>query len=232
MPGIIQSQSNIDITPSTGFSTNFPVIENPISQGGSWLNGLVDGVDWHNMKTTANGAVGSSDTFYLTSRVADNIAHIKTSVKTFTPAQFATAVAYKLAGYTGNGGSHECELLLRFSISANVARGYECSIGQNPSGTYAFIVRWNGPIANYTTLKDPGSGIGSYVNVPTTLANGDVLYAEITAGNVITLKQNTRVLLTVIDNTWASGQAGMGTWPVDGAITGNQGWSSYQAGNL
>jgi hypothetical protein len=228
------------VTAGAIFSTSFPSVENPISQGSSWLNGLADGLDWHDVKTVSTGAIGASDTFYLTSRVADDICQLKTSVHTFAAAQYAQGTIYKATSYTGNGGSHECELLLRFSIAANNAHGYECSIGQGTSGTYAFIVRWNGSIANYTVLKDPGGGTGSYVNAPTTMANGDVMYASIDANGLITLKQNGTTLLTCTHtedvnaggSTWASGQPGLGFWPVDGAIKENQGWSAYSAGEL
>src|SRR5438046_7973905 len=28
------------------YTTNFPLTENPISEGGNWINGLTNGIDW------------------------------------------------------------------------------------------------------------------------------------------------------------------------------------------
>jgi hypothetical protein len=215
------------------FSTVFPVQENPISQGGIWMNGLADGLDWNNVRTTANGAVGASDTFYLSARYADDVAHIKSSYRAFTAAQWAQATVYKAGGYSGGGGSHELELLLRWDITAHNARGYECSIGINSVGdTYAFIVRWEGAAASYTALIDPYHGVGSWTNAPTPLADGDVMYAEISAGGVMKLKQNGITLFSYTDSTWSSGQPGLGFWPVDGATAISAGWKNFSAGNL
>jgi hypothetical protein len=213
------------------FSTSFAATENPISESGIWTNGLAVGLDWNDMQTTSNHGVGASDTFYVGTRYADDLAHLTTAYHAFNANQYAQATAYKLGGYTGGGGSHEIELLLRFGITAHNAQGYECSIGMNTIGTYAFIVRWNGAYGNYTALIDPSGGIGSYTNTPTALADGDVLRAEI-SGTTISLKQNGLVLVTITDATFATGQPGMGAWPVDGATKTSAGWKSYAAGEL
>src|SRR5580693_498626 len=43
------------------YSTSFPLTENPISEGGKWVNGGATGLDWTNIRTTANvKAYGSS----------------------------------------------------------------------------------------------------------------------------------------------------------------------------
>src|SRR5437879_2900763 len=43
---------------SNSYSTNFPLTENPISEGGRWLNGGTVGLDWTNFRTTSNKAYG------------------------------------------------------------------------------------------------------------------------------------------------------------------------------
>lgn len=212
------------------FSTTFASTENPISEGGIWLNGETDGGDWHDCRTTGGNCVGAADNFG--SRYADDIACLKTAYREFSPAQWAQGTVYRADGYSGGGGSHEVELLLRWSISAGEARGYEASIGIRPGGTYAFIVRWNGDLGDYTTLWDPDGSIGSYVNEPTPLADGDVIRAEIDADGLITLYQNELVLGSVTNTTWTSGQPGVGFWPVDGATAANMGWSNFSAGDL
>ena len=212
------------------FSTTFAATQNPISEGGIWLNGQTDGGDWHDCLTTSGRCVGAADNF--ASRYADDIACLKTSYRAFNAAQWAQATLYLSGGYTGGGGSHECELLLRWALSSGVARGYEAAIGIRPAGTYAFIVRWEGAAGSYTALWDPSASVGSYVNTPTAMANGDVMRAQITSGNVISLYQNGLLLGSVTDSTWASGQPGMGFWPVDGATAGSMGWSDFSAGDL
>lgn len=212
------------------FSTTFSATENPISEGGIWLNGQTDGGDWHDCLTTSGRCVGAADNF--ASRYADDIACLKTSYRAFNAAQWAQATLYLSGGYTGGGGSHECELLLRWALSSGVARGYEAAIGIRPTGTYAFIVRWNGSLGDYTALWDPGGSLGSYTNTPTAMADGDVMRAEISAGGVISLRQNGILLGSVTDSTWTGGQPGMGFWPVDGATAGSMGWSDFSAGDL
>ena len=41
------------------YSTNFSRAENPISEGGRWLNGQTDGLDWTNVRTTPGFALGT-----------------------------------------------------------------------------------------------------------------------------------------------------------------------------
>ena len=40
------------------YSTNFPLTEDPISEGGRWINGSV-GLDWKNCRTTPGLAFGT-----------------------------------------------------------------------------------------------------------------------------------------------------------------------------
>lgn len=206
---------------SAGYSTNFNLTENPISEGGRWINGKAVGLDWNNPLTVPGRALASVNSGLGLSRYDDSIAHLSTSLATYSPNQYAQGTVYKAAGYT-TSGSHEVELLLRFQITAHNARGYEVLWG---IAGYIAIVRWNGPLGNYTPLLENVSpGIGAPVD-------GDVLRAEIT-GNTITVYKNGSLVATASDSTQASGQPGMGLWPIDGATAANLGWKSYQAGNL
>lgn len=189
------------------------------------------------MKVPAVGrSVGASDTFYLGGgefdRYADNLAHLSTTFRTFTPNQYAQAVVYRASGYVANGGQHEIELLLRFSISANVARGYEVLFGTRQLGNGdCAIVRWNGDLGQYDALVEV-TGLSKP-------EDGDVCYAQI-VGNIITAKVNGTTVASVdvsagvgASNVWEDGQPGLGTWPVDGAIAANLGWrANYTAGDL
>src|SRR6185312_4061031 len=40
------------------YTTTFPLTENPISEGGNWIDGQTDGLDWHDMSTTPGLAIG------------------------------------------------------------------------------------------------------------------------------------------------------------------------------
>ena len=41
------------------YSTTFPAAENPISEGGNWINGGAVGLDWANVQTTPSLAFGT-----------------------------------------------------------------------------------------------------------------------------------------------------------------------------
>jgi len=200
------------------YMTNFPLTENPISESGVWVRGGVEGLDWNNPKTAAGHATAS----VAASRYNDCIAH--PNRPSFHADQYAQGTVYLANGYTGNGGKHAVELLLRFSISAHDARGYE--VLWDTSGGIA-VVRWNGPPGNFTSL---------WTGPAPKPVDGDVLRAEI-AGRVISVYRNGSRLAT-IDVTsqggtvWSSGQPGIGFWPVDGAIPENFGWKSFEAASL
>jgi hypothetical protein len=208
-------------TPPAGYSTSFPLAENPINEGGMWRNGAVfTGGAWNNVKTLAGkGAVGDI-MMQPNNRYSDNIATLTTS---FTANQYAQGTVYRAAGYNGNGGNHEIELLLRFNINGYAdAKGYEVLWGL---AGYIAIARWNGGIGQYTALYDPGVG-----SIPPP-QDGDVLRAEI-SGNVIKVFRNGVQVATATDSTFTSGQPGVGFWPVDGADPNSLGWRNYSAGPL
>ena len=99
---------------SNDFTTSFPLTEDPISQGSIWLNGLADGLDWNNVKTNGSGAFGSN----FVTTFDDDLAHLKTSYRTFANNQVVQGTIFRSAGYFPGTAKHECELLFRFSISA------------------------------------------------------------------------------------------------------------------
>jgi hypothetical protein len=213
---------------SNDFSTSFPTVESPISQNSIWTNGLATGLDWNNMKVISAGCVGAAD-MPAPNRYSDNIAHLKSSYRAFSANQWAQGTAYKASGYTGNGGGHEIELLLRFSITANDAHGYEVLRSLGASGGIA-VVRWNGAAGSYTSIYEEILGTG--------YSDGDVIYAQI-VGNIITVKINGTIVpnfgsidVSSVGSTWDSGQPGVGAWPVDGGQHDNAGWKNFSAGNL
>lgn len=224
--------------PPSGFTTNFAATENPITEGSKWVNGSLDGVHWSNVKTASGHALASRTMEAAPSRYSDDIATLSPGFQVFTPNQYAQGTVFKTGGYSGNGGNHEIELLLRF----NAATGFGYEVLWGIQG-YVAIVRWEGwntgtNQTQYTALYDPGLGS---IAVP---QDGDVLKATI-VGSTITVYRAPASTPTVFsqvatasDGTYGSGQPGLGFWPVDqaggniAANTDNLGWKSFTADNL
>ena len=141
---------------------------------------------------------------------------------TFASDQYAEGVVDRAGGYSP-GVSHEIELLLRFSITANDAHGYEVLWGVTGELN---VVRWNGPLGDYTAWN---GGSGPNIGEP---ADGDVLRAEMT-GSILTVYKNASLVLTAAsETTYTTGQPGIGFWPTTGATLASLGWKSFSAGNL
>jgi uncharacterized protein (TIGR03382 family) len=183
------------------YSTSFPATENPISEGGIWLNGGVDGVDWGNVQTDGTHAFGVS----LPSTYADPSAALKGS---WAPDQTAKAVV-KIVGANPTSCCHELELRLRTAITAHDIKGYEINFSVTPN-SYVQIVRWNGPLANSSNSNNGFTYIAT-TNGPG-IHDGDVLIATI-RGNTITVFQNGAQILQGVD----TGQGGVGPWTSGGA---------------
>lgn len=204
------------------YATSFATAESPLSEGGVWVRGKTDGLDWNDPKSLAGNACASVLSGNP-NRYNDSIGHLSGS---FAADQFAEGVVYRANGYDPSPSKHEVELLLRFAIGAHDAHGYEIMWGITG---YLAVVRWNGPLGDYTTLYDSGDpGIGAP-------APGDVLRVEI-HGTTITVFKNASLVATIDVTTagtvWTTGQPGMGFWPVDGATPESYGWQSYQAGSF
>lgn len=210
--------TNCNIVSGSSYSTNFPSSENPLSDGGKWINGKTVGIDWNNVLSVP-GAAYAAD--YVTG-YRDPIAHLNTA---FTANQFAQGTVKRAAGYSPSA-SHEVELLLRFRITARSARGYEILWGQSGEVN---VVRWNGPVGSYTPIGGTyGPNLGPAVD-------GDVLRAEI-SGNIIRVYKNGTLALTrdvsTVGSVWTDGQPGIGFFPRSGASLQSYGWKSFQAGSM
>jgi uncharacterized repeat protein (TIGR02543 family) len=192
------------------YSTNFPLTENPISEGGNWINGGTVGLDWCNVQT--NG--GSPGLAYGTENGATANYNDSTALLTGTwgPNQTVQATVYTTVA--GNNNWEEVELRVRSSLSAHNCTGYEINFSVNPSNPYVQIVRWNGPLGSFTELN----GTGSYG-----AKNGDVIKATI-SGSTITAYINGTQVLTWSDSTYSSGNPGMGFYAQSssGSITDSQ----------
>ena len=199
--------------------------ENPINQGGIWVRGATEGLDWTDPQTSYLGD-GNSGAFATQIGPSappfnDSIAHLKN----FAPDQYV-----KVIMDLGGGGTSdlEAELLLRFAITPHNARGYELDIVPT-SGLH--IVRWNGALNSYNDMT-PG---GIWTNL--SFANGSVIEGWI-QGNTITVKCNGNLVTTLNVQQWATnnggayfggGNPGMGFWNMTGAITHNLAWRYFEA---
>ena len=92
-----------------------------------------------------------------------------------------TIKATVLGGNTYNA-TEEVELRLRTTIAPHSITGYELDLRNYPAGGYAAIVRWNGPLNNFTTLATDNS---AYHGIKT----GDTLTGTI-SGKLISIYVN------------------------------------------
>jgi len=179
------------------YTTNFPIAENPISQGGVWMNGKTDGVDWSDVRTAAGLAFGTqvppSGPPYN-----DSVALLK---GTWGPDQIVTATVKSVNQLSTT--FEEVELWLRGSISQHVATGYEINFRCLGGGaTYVQIHYWSGPLNKYGDIAST-TGPG--------LRNGDVVSARV-VGNAFTVWINGAQVLQGSDkmNRYTKGSPGMG----------------------
>src|SRR5882724_8883187 len=195
---------------AAAYTTNFPLTENPISEGGHWINGLTNGIDWADVATTPGRAFGTQTG--IGPNFADSTALLTGS---WGPTQTVQAVVYIASGDSTT--FEEVELRLRSSLSAHSCTGYEVNFSVKPSDPYCQIVRWNGPLGDFTLLDARSVGV----------VNGDVVKATI-VGSTITCYINDAVIFGVTDSTYSSGNPGMGFYLQGGlGPSFNYGFSSY-----
>ena len=199
--GTLSATAAVTITaPSTGnrYSTNFPLTENPISEGGRWINGGSVGLDWTNVRTTPGQAFGTQSGASYTDSTA-----LLTGV--WGPDQEVTATVYT-ASPPAENCYPEVELRLRSAIASRQNRGYEIAWKVSQTGAaYLLIVRWNGGLGDFTYLKNWADYGGAQYGV----RNGDVVSAKI-VGNTIYAYKNGALQGTATDSVWASGAPGIG----------------------
>ena len=180
---------------SRTYTTTFPLTENPISEVGNWVNGKAVGLDWSDVQTIPGLAFGTES--------GNNGYDDSTALLTGTwgPNQSAEATVHTV--HQNDNIFEEVELRLRSSLSAHSATGYEINFRcSKTSNAYTQIVRWNGPLGNFTYVA---SNQGSQYGVK----DGDVIKATI-VGNVITAYINGVQVVQGTDKKFASGSPGMG----------------------
>jgi hypothetical protein len=212
IPTVMTAQSTDARRPKRSYTARFQLAEDPISEGGKWINGGKDGIDWFNVITkngVAYGAVSkgayTDPTALLTGMWGKNQ---KVKARVFSRNQ--TEKYYQ-----------EVEIRLRSSLSPHRCTGYEvfwrCLKTPN---AYAEIVRWNGKAGDWTSLKKhSGAQYG--------VKHGDLVEASIT-GNVIKEYINGEEVISVTDDAFKEGNPGMGfNYGVEQS-NGDFGFTSYE----
>lgn len=175
------------------YTIQFSSTQNPLSDGGNWLNGKTDGLDWSNVAVTNSKAIG------LQSGINSNFDDATAVVGgTWGSNQTATATVRIGSVRPPDGNFPELELRLRTSISARRIAGYEFIF--SVYGGYAQLVRWNGPVNDFTYITSVN---GLY------LRDGDVLKATV-SNNVFTGYVNGVPIIQGTDSTFTSGSPGVG----------------------
>jgi hypothetical protein len=204
------------------YTTNFPLTENPISEGGKWVNGRKHGLDWTDVRTTPGFAFGTEiggDRPEL--QQYDDSTALLTG--TWGPDQTAQATVQRVNKKDNDNIYQEVELRLRSALSPHNATGYEvmfrCSKSAN---AYCNIARWDGILGAWMMLKETkGSQYG--------VADGDVVKASIT-GQVITVYINGVQIVQARDYLFTSGNPGMGFYLEKATGVNNEcGFSSFTA---
>lgn len=197
------------------YRTSFPRAESPISERGNWEGGKTAGLDWADVATTPGLAFGLEPG----DRGYDDATALVTGA--WGPDQTVQATVHSVN--QSDRFYEEVELRLRSSLSAHRATGYEvlfrCSQTNN---AYTEIVRWNGPLGDFTYLgRLKGARFG--------VKEGDVVRATI-AGNLITAYINGVQVAQASDSTYGTGRPGMGFF-LQGAAGVNRdyGFSSFAA---
>jgi len=188
------------------YSTTFPLSENPISEGGIWLNGYTDGDDWGDVLTSGGVAYPASG-----SASFDDPTALVTG--TWGNDQTVEATVY-ISSYPSGVG--EVELRLRSNISAGVNTGYEILYSVSNGTTYHEIVRWNGAPGNFDYLYQKPGGMSR-------LSNGNKIKVTI-IGNIITsyvdygagyVQQGTADITSIGGTVYNSGCPGIGFYGSD-----------------
>lgn len=220
--GLLAAVVPVPARPQGTYTTNFRLTENPISEGGNWVNGATTGLRWGNVRTM----VGTGGVHQATGTI----------VNSHPPYNDSTAV---LAGTWGANQSiqavvhtvhqnrriqEEVELRLRTAITADRITGYEFDFRVTSDGSqYLALVRWNGPINDFTYLRlvSPG-GPG--------LHDGDVIMVT-AIGSVLAGYINGVRVMQVTDGTYTGGSPGIGFWNLGGTVSdfGDFGFTSITA---
>jgi len=194
------------------YSTRFQLDEDPISEGGMWLNGKKDGIDFADVVTENGVARGGTTRMAVAERRSEQGDDVAAPVGDYDdPAAVLTGTwgknqHAKARVFSRNPTEEyfqEVEIRLRSTITPHSSTGYEvfwrCLKAEK---AYAEIVRWNGKVGDWTSLaRKQGPQFG--------VQDGDLVEATMD-GTVIRSFINGVEVLSVTDDTFAEGSPGIG----------------------
>lgn len=223
-----------DRTPVRSYRTEFDRDEAPLSEDGAWRNGKADGIDWSDVEVTAGVAHGAPSRMEVAERraeqgnlAADDAAPVgdyddPTAVLAgeWGPDQHAKGVVHSVN--PTDEYFQEVQIRLRSTIDAHSCRGYEIFFRCLKSeDAYAEIVRWNGPIGDWTSLE---RRVGTEYGV----AHGDLIEARV-EGSLIRGFINGKEVIRVTDDTFEDGAPGIGFNFGVGDTNADHGFASFEA---
>jgi hypothetical protein len=222
-------------TPVRSYKTTFPLAEEPISEGGMWLNGRKDGIDWCDVLTREGVVYGEKSRMNSAERRAEQAFGGQVADPAIVEGDYDDPAAVLTGAWGRNQAARatvysrnptddyfqEVEIRLRSSIAPNWCDGYEvfwrCS---QSDAAYAEIVRWNGKIGDFTSLaRKMGSAFG--------VKHGDVVEATI-FGNEIRSYVNGVEVLSATDDRFPEGSPGVGFNFFVGDTNVDHGFSSFE----
>jgi hypothetical protein len=183
-----------------------------------WINGQTDGIDWIDCMTQNGGEVcGKVSRMTVAERRAEQVHDEAGDDDAGTAGDYDDPTAV-LSGEWGrnqygkatvfcrnptNKYFQEVEIRLRSSITPHSCTGYEVFWrALKTEEGYAEIVRWNGPIGDFTSLaRKVGTEFG--------VKDGDVVEASI-EGNLIRGFINGVEVITATDDVFSEGAPGVG----------------------
>jgi hypothetical protein len=206
------------LTSVRSYSTSFERDETPISEGGLWINGGTDGIDWVDIVSEDGVAYGAVTRMGVPERrIEQGNLDAPAGGETVHEGDYDDPTAV-LAGEWGKNQHakgrvfsrnqtedyfQEVELRLRSTITPHSCTGYEvfwrCLKTEN---AYAEIVRWNGKIGDFTSLaKAFGPECG--------VKDGDLVEATIFGSELKGFINGVEVI-SATDDAFAGGSPGIG----------------------
>jgi len=200
------------------YKTVFPRDENPISEGEMWINGKKDGIDWADVITRGGHAYGAVTRMAVAEHRAEQASlgagggegtlpegdyDDPTAVLTGEWGRNQHVKARVFSKNPTNDYFQEVEIRLRSQIRPNLCSGYEVfwRCLKTEEG-YAEIVRWNGKVGDFTSLRKL---IGPEYGVQ----DGDEVEAHIEDDHIRGVV-NGREVISADDDVFQSGSPGIG----------------------
>jgi len=217
------------------YRTRFERDEDPLSEGGMWIQGRTHGVDWIDVMTRDGRVFGKVSRMTAAEKRAEQGAFGAGAEQGAAEGDYDDPTAV-LSGAWGrnqraratvfcrnptNAYFQEVELRLRSTIAPRRCTGYEVFWrALKTDEGYAEIVRWNGPIGDFTSLQ---KHIGAEFGVQ----DGDVVEATI-EGTVIKGFVNGVEVISASDDVFQDGAPGVGFNFFVGDTNVDHGFTSFE----